>query len=158
MAIELTPNGRRGAEFPWAARPIVTAMRRLTAIAYRRLGDRMQMQGVPFLLLETVGARTAKRRTALIPRFQDTRPDSWLVAASALGSARHPDWYINLAHGPDEVWVEIDHRRWKVSAESLTGVEREEAWRRIESAAPRFGTYAHKTDRVIPVVRLTPTK
>jgi deazaflavin-dependent oxidoreductase (nitroreductase family) len=113
----------------------------------------MQMQGVPFLLLETVGARTGKRRRALLPRFEDTRP----VTATALGSARHPPWYFNLANDPDDVWVEVDHRRLKVRAESLTGIERDEAWRRIVAAAPRFGAYLDKTDRVIPVVRLTPT-
>jgi deazaflavin-dependent oxidoreductase (nitroreductase family) len=158
VAIELTPKGTRGKEFRGAALRIVRAMRRLTAAAYRVFGRRMQMQGVPFLLLETVGARTGKRRVALIPRFQDTRQGTWLAAATALGSASHPDWYVNLAHHPDDVWVEIDHRRAKVRVESLTGLERDEAWRRIVAAAPRFGAYEHTTDRVIPVVRLTPTE
>ena len=157
MAIELTPKGTRGTEFPKAARLIIGAMRSLSAAAYLLFGSRMQMQGVPFLLLETVGARTGKRRRALLPRFQDTRPGTWLVTATALGSARHPGWYFNLAHDPDDVWVEIDRRRAKVRAESLTGVERDEAWRRIVATAPRFGAYLQKTDRVIPVVRLTPT-
>ena len=157
MAIELTPKGTHGMEFSKAARRIIGAMRGLSAAAYRLLGSRMQMQGVPFLLLETVGARTGKRRRALLPRFQDTRPGTWLVTATALGSARHPAWYFNLANDPDDVWVEVDHRRLKVRAESLTGVESDEAWRRIVAAAPRFGAYRQKTDRVIPVVRLTPT-
>jgi deazaflavin-dependent oxidoreductase (nitroreductase family) len=117
----------------------------------------MQMQEVPFLLLETVGARTGKRRRALLPWFEDTRPRTWLVTATALGAARHPAWYFNLANDPDDVWVEVDHRRLKVRAESLTGIERDEAWRRIVAAAPRFGAYLEKTDRVIPIVRLTPT-
>jgi deazaflavin-dependent oxidoreductase (nitroreductase family) len=158
MAIELTPKGTRGKEFPKAARRIVRAMRGLSAAAYRIFGSRMQMQGVPFLLLETVGARTGKRRSALLPRFQDTRQGTWIVTATALGSASHPGWYFNLANDPDHVWVEVDHRRLKVRAESLTGVERDEAWRRIVAAASRFGAYVHKTDRVIPVVRLSPTE
>lgn len=158
MAIELTPKGTRGTEFRGAALRIARAMRRVTAAAYRVFGRRMQMEGVPFLLLETVGARTGKRRTALIPRFDDTRKGTWLVAATALGSASHPGWYINLAHHPDDVWVEIDQRRARVRAESLTGFERDQAWRRIVAAAPRFGAYERKTDRIIPVVRLTPTE
>lgn len=157
MAIELTSKGTRGREFSRLGRWMVRVMRTVTAAAYRHLGSRMQMQGVPFLLLETVGARTGKRRRALVPRFQDTRQGTWLVAASALGSARHPDWYFNLAQQPDEVWVEVDQRRLKVRAESLSGLERDEAWRRIVAAAPRFGAYVQQTDRVIPVVRLTPT-
>ena len=37
------------------------------------------------------------------------------------------------------------------------GPEREAAWRRIVSVAPGFAEYQRKTDREIPVVRLTPT-
>jgi deazaflavin-dependent oxidoreductase (nitroreductase family) len=157
VAIELTPKGTRGTEFSKAARWIIGAMRCLSAAAYRLLGSRMQMQGVPFLLLETVGASTGKRRRALLPRFQDTRPGTWLVTATALGSARHPAWYFNLANDPDDVWVEVNHHHLKVRAESLTGLERDQAWGRIVAAAPRFAAYLEKTDRVIPVVRLTPT-
>ncbi len=47
MAIELTPKGTRGTEFPKAARRIVGAMRGLSAAAYRLFGSRLQMQGVP---------------------------------------------------------------------------------------------------------------
>ncbi len=130
-------------------------MKGLSAAAYRLFGSRMRMQGVPFLVLETVGARTGNRRRALLPRFQDTRQGTWLVTATALGSASHPAWYFNLANDRDDVWVEVDHRRLKVRAESLTGLERDEAWRRIVAAAPRFGAYVQKTDRVFPVVRRT---
>lgn len=157
MAIPLFPKGTRGTKFPKAVRWIIRAMRRLTTAAYGLLGSRMQLQGVPFLVLETIGATTGKVRRALLPRFQDTRPGTWLVAASALGSARHPDWYVNLAKDPDDVWVEVDHRRLRVRPEALTGPERDEAWGRIVAAAPRFRAYAEKTDRVIPIVRLTPT-
>jgi deazaflavin-dependent oxidoreductase (nitroreductase family) len=119
MAIELSPKGTRGTEFPKAARWIIRA---------------------------------------LLPRFQATRQGTWLVVATALGSARHPVWYLNLANHSDDVWVEVDHRRLQVRAESLTGLERDEAWRRIVAAAPRFGAYEQQTDRVIPVVRLIPTE
>lgn len=158
MPIELTPNGTQGSEFPKALRPLASAMQRLTTVAYRLFGSRMRMQGVPFLLLDTVGAKTGKQRTALLPRFKDSPPGTWLVAASGLGSAHHPDWYINLASDPDNVWVEVDHHRVKVRPESLLGLDREEAWQRITEAAPRFGAYAQKTDRIIPIVRLSPTE
>jgi deazaflavin-dependent oxidoreductase (nitroreductase family) len=95
-------------------------MRRLTA-AYRLFGSRMQIQGVPFLVLETVGAGTGKRRQALLPRFQDTRQGTWLVAASALGSASHPDRYFNLANDPHDVWVEVEHRRLAAGRPRLLG-------------------------------------
>lgn len=39
-------------------------------------------------------------------------------------------------------------------AEQLHGPEREEAWRQITTAEPRFAKYQQKTDRVLPIVRL----
>ena len=41
-------------------------------------------------------------------------------------------------------------------AQTLAGAEREEAYSRVASQAPRYGEYPKKTDRVIPVIRLTP--
>ena len=43
----------------------------------------------------------------------------------------------------------------KVHAEALTGAAREEAYRRIAAVAPQYGEYPRKTDRLIPVIRLT---
>lgn len=40
---------------------------------------------------------------------------------------------FNLANDPGAVRVQVDHRRLKVHAESLTGVEPDEACRRIVS-------------------------
>jgi hypothetical protein len=43
----------------------------------------------------------------------------------------------------------------KVHGDSLTGREREDALARIAAIAPRYGGYPKKTDREIPIVRLT---
>lgn len=82
--------------------------------------------------------------------------DAWLVVASFGGSAHHPAWFHNLARHPDDVWIEVDDRRVKVRPESLHGAEREERWQRITAVAENFAGYERKTDREIPVVRLTP--
>jgi len=60
-----------------------------------------------------------------------------------------------MAKHPDDIWLEVGKRRFKVRAESLEGPERAEALARIAAIAPRYGTYRHKTDREIPIVRLT---
>jgi len=44
----------------------------------------------------------------------------------------------------------------KVKADSLKGKAREEALSRIAAIAPRYGEYQKKTDREIPIIRLTP--
>jgi hypothetical protein len=40
--------------------------------------------------------------------------------------------------------------------DSLKGSEREKAYARVVAVAPRYAGYLTKTDREIPVVRLTP--
>lgn len=45
-------------------------------------------------------------------------------------------------------------RQVAVTAQQLHGPERDEAWRQITTAAPRFAQYERKTDRELPVIRL----
>jgi deazaflavin-dependent oxidoreductase (nitroreductase family) len=80
--------------------------------------------------------------------------DSWLIVASAAGAARNPAWYYNLAAHPDRVWIELPGGRVAVTAEQLGGVERDQAWRQITAAVPRFAAYQQATDRELPIIRL----
>jgi hypothetical protein len=57
---------------------------------------------------------------------------------------------------PDDIWLEVGKRKMKVHAEALTGAAREEAYNRVAAVAPQYGEYPKKTDRMIPVIRLTP--
>ena len=43
-----------------------------------------------------------------------------------------------------------------MKAESLKGADRAKAWKRIVSTYSQYGDYEKRTDREIPVVRLTP--
>jgi deazaflavin-dependent oxidoreductase (nitroreductase family) len=117
-----------------------------------RLGAR-RMDGVPVLLLITRGARSGEQRATPVMCFPDG-DSAWLVVASAGGSAGHPAWFVNIARHPDDVWVEVDGRRVKVTPHSLSGEDRKAAWQRITAQAPRFAGYQQKTDREIPLVRL----
>ena len=42
-----------------------------------------------------------------------------------------------------------------MTAEQLHGTERAQAWQQILTAAPRFAKYQQKTDRELPIIRLT---
>jgi deazaflavin-dependent oxidoreductase (nitroreductase family) len=77
------------------------------------------------------------------------------VVASFAGSASHPAWYLNMARHPDDTWVEVEGSRVRVTPRSLSGEERERAWEQITAKSGRFTGYQQKTDREIPVVRLT---
>ena len=156
MPVEVTPRGTRGFEPPKLPRPLMSAMIRTGLFVYRVLGDRMRVMGRPLLLLETVGARSGRRRMTMLGWFPDTPAEGWLVVASFGGSARHPAWYLNMARHPDRIWVEAGGRRLQVRAESLRGAERADAWQRIVALSPGYGRYQEKTDREIPIVRLSP--
>jgi len=124
---------------------------------YRRTAGPVppEMMGFPTVLLTTVGARTGVERTHVLGGFPDG-PDAWLICASNSGAATHPAWFINLAKNPHKIWLEVGNRTLKTAAELLKGKEREDALARIAVTAPRYGQYQKKTDREIPVIRLTP--
>ena len=116
---------------------------------------RAKFLGFNALVLTTVGRKTGIERTTPVGWFPG--PDgSWLIVASAAGAKGNPAWYYNLAAHPDQVQIEIDGRKVPVTAEQLHGAEREQAWQQIITAAPRFAQYQVKTDRELPIIRLTP--
>jgi deazaflavin-dependent oxidoreductase (nitroreductase family) len=158
MSVRLTPRGTRGTGFPKMAPWAAALFRAMNVAMFRIGGRRMRVQGRPLLLLETVGARTGKRRQTTLGWFPDEDPArrSWLIVASAAGSASHPAWYVNLARRPDDVAIEVGGERVAVRPESLHGAERERAWSRVVALAPGYGKYARDTDREIPIVRLVP--
>jgi deazaflavin-dependent oxidoreductase (nitroreductase family) len=132
--------------------PLARLSSRIFAAMYRRFPDRI-MDG-RLLILTTVGAKSGERRVASLRRFDDG-DGRWLVVGSKGGSAQHPSWLYNLIAHPDQVWIEFDDVKSRVRAEVLQGEERAAAWDRVVREAPQFGDYTTKTDRVIPVVRLT---
>jgi deazaflavin-dependent oxidoreductase (nitroreductase family) len=122
-----------------------------------RRGGKMKVQGRPLIVLTTTGARTGKTRRTILARFDDPdRPGAYWVVGSNNGSVRHPDWCFNLARNPDRAWIETEGAKSKAAPESLTGEERDRAWARVVELAPGYGRYTDKTDREIPIIRLTP--
>lgn len=151
MSFEKLPTGTRGAKQP--PRVLMKAMQPLLTWVHRRRGD--QLFGVDLLYLTTRGARSGELRTVPVARFDDGR-GGWYVVASYAGAARHPAWYHNLAAHPDEVWAEVEHRKHRVRAEQLPPPERDRVFREVIAPVGPFAGYAAKTDRVLPVIRLTP--
>jgi deazaflavin-dependent oxidoreductase (nitroreductase family) len=112
-----------------------------------------RMMGFNALILHTVGRRSGQERTNPVGWWPG--PDgSWLICASANAAVDNPAWYYNVAAHPDQVSIEVDGRTIPVTAQQLHGPERDEAWRQITAAAPRFAQYQARTDRELPVIRL----
>jgi deazaflavin-dependent oxidoreductase (nitroreductase family) len=147
MSVELTPSGSRGGKMPKIPKAVQKVVLPIANLFLKSKGMRL-------LQLTTVGARSDNEHTVYLTHFPDG--DGFLVVGSAGGAAKHPAWLYNLARNPDKVWITVDGRKMPARAESLTGDVREAAWRRITSEQSIYAGYEQKTDREIPVVRLTP--
>ena len=104
------------------------------------------------LVLTHKGARTGKVRDT--PLMFIREGESYLIVASAGGSEYHPGWYFNLLANPETV-IQIGGETVRVAARDAD-TDRDSLWSKIVAAAPQFGGYESKTDRIIPVVVLKP--
>jgi deazaflavin-dependent oxidoreductase (nitroreductase family) len=155
MAFEKTPGGTRGTNMPSFVTPVMKLMNNQMIRRFRRsAGSDGKTMGMDRLVLTTVGAKTGQRRQTLLGTFPDG-DGAWLIIASAGGATKNPAWYHNLAAHPDRAQIEVRGKTVNVTAAQLAGQERDAAWQRITAAQPRYAGYEKKTDRVMPVIRLT---
>jgi deazaflavin-dependent oxidoreductase (nitroreductase family) len=108
-------------------------------------------KGATLLLLHTVGAKSGKQRVNPVMFF---RIDGKLiVVGSYAGADVDPAWVHNLrAHS--RAHIEIGTESYDVESRELPRGERDAAFDHVVEAAPGFGGYQAKTDRVIPVFEL----
>jgi deazaflavin-dependent oxidoreductase (nitroreductase family) len=155
MAFQKTPAGTRGKSMPGGNSPVSKWINNMMIRrARRKPGGRFM--GMDTLVLTTTGAKTGQRRETLLGWFPDG-DDAWLIVASFGGNAKNPAWYHNIAAHPDQVEIAVGGRKVKVTPVQLSAAEREAAWQRITAAQSRYSGYATKTDRDIPIIRLTPS-
>ncbi|MGL5816617.1 MAG: nitroreductase/quinone reductase family protein [Phycicoccus sp.] len=105
------------------------------------------------VLVHHLGARSGTDRVAPLAAIR-ADADTWLVAASAAGAPKNPDWYHNLRANPETSVETPDDGVVDVRARVLEGAERDAAWARFEAMSDGFREYQKKTSRVIPVVKL----
>ncbi len=111
-------------------------------------------EGVPLLLLHHTGAKSGKPR--INPLVYERDGGRYVVFASKAGAPTNPDWYHNLSAKPNAT-IEVGRDTIEVVASELTGEQRERLYREQAERSPQFAQYAERTDRVIPVIALTPT-
>jgi deazaflavin-dependent oxidoreductase (nitroreductase family) len=107
----------------------------------------------PLLLLHHRGAKTGVERVNPVAYLPDA--ERYVVFASKAGAPTNPGWYHNLIAHP-ETTIEVGADTVAVTAREVTGEERDRLFRAQAERSPQFTEYQEKTDRLFPVVVLTP--
>jgi deazaflavin-dependent oxidoreductase (nitroreductase family) len=110
-------------------------------------------EGVPLLLLHHSGAKSGKSRVNPLAYQSDN--GRYVIFASKGGAPANPAWYHNLKAEPN-VTIEVGTDTIDVAASEASGEERDRLFRTQVERVPQFDEYEQKTERVIPVIVLTP--
>jgi deazaflavin-dependent oxidoreductase (nitroreductase family) len=111
-------------------------------------------QGSTLLLLHHTGAKSGVSRINPLGYLSDGR--RYVVFASKAGAPTNPDWYHNLKANPNAT-IEVGTDTLDVVASEATGEERERLYRTQAERVPQFAEYQKQTERIIPVIVLTPS-
>lgn len=111
--------------------------------------------GAPILLLTTIGRRSGQPRTT--PLIHGRDGEDYLVVASMGGAPRHPDWYRNLVANPS-AQIQVRAQHLDVVARTAGEEEKPRLWQIMTDLWPNYDAYQSRTDRVIPVVVLSPPR
>ena len=103
------------------------------------------------LLLDHVGAKSGRKRTAPLGYFEDG--DDVVIVASKGGDHRHPAWYHNLMANPDTT-IQVGAETRPVHARPAGADERSRLWPKAVAAYRGYSGYQERTDRVIPLIIL----
>ncbi len=111
------------------------------------------LQGKPIIVLTTKGAKSGGLRKTALMRVE--HEGEYAVIASKGGAPENPAWYFNIRA---ESLVELQDGDVKrdYRAHVAEGAERAAWWERSVAAWPDYASYQENTDRVIPVIVLTP--
>lgn len=113
------------------------------------------LTGHPLLIMTSRGAKTGGQRRSILTYHRDGQ--DYVVAGTAGGSKSDPSWMHNLENDAN-VTIEVGNEKLAATATIVDGGERDRLWEDHVNALPWFADYPAQTGRVIPIVRLTPTK
>jgi len=125
---------------------------------YRTLNGRLSSgsKDVHVLMITTPGRRTGVPRSTCV-RYLPTA-GGFIVWGTGSGSARDPDWFLNLRRA-DVAHVQVREQRLVVWPRELHGLERDSMWNDVVLAqAPEIAKYAQRAGRTIPIAVLEPVQ
>ena len=141
---DTTPTTRCSATSTSAATARPTARSATSGTARRRCCSRRP------------AARSGEPRTS--PLIFGRDGDDYLVVASVGGTPKHPAWYLNLAGRPAAPRSRCGPTTSTSTARTASPDEKPRLWQIVNEVWPNYDVYQSRTDRVIPVVVLTPAE
>lgn len=115
--------------------------------------DGHEWNGVTTLLLTTRGRRSGRLR--VMPLIYGRDGDSYVVVASKGGAPVNPGWFHNLLAEP-EVRIQVGSEVMESVARVAEPDERDRLWTQMTEIWPDYEKYQARTERVIPLVVITP--
>jgi deazaflavin-dependent oxidoreductase (nitroreductase family) len=115
----------------------------------------LELNGMPVVLLTTVGNKTGKLRKSPLMRVE--HEGKYAVVASLGGAPKNPVWYYNVVANP-HVELRDGPVVHDMIAREVTGDEKAVWWERAVEAFPNYAEYQKSTDRQIPVFVLEPAQ
>jgi len=123
-------------------------------LAELRANGGRRSDGEPLVVLHTTGARSGQAHIKPVCVREDG--DDLVIAGTAGGQARHPQWYTNLVAHP-EITVEYLGETFPVRAETVpNSPDRDRLFAMMDGAIPGIYGYQDRCrdHRQIPIVRL----
>jgi deazaflavin-dependent oxidoreductase (nitroreductase family) len=113
------------------------------------------LSGLPVLMLTTRGAKSGRRIAS--PILGMPEGGGIVIVGSNFGRAHHPGWVHNLRADP-RARIEMDGTAQDVTAEEITGEERDRLMALATEIYPGFPAYVRRAaPRHIRVLRLIPS-
>jgi deazaflavin-dependent oxidoreductase (nitroreductase family) len=109
--------------------------------------------GYPIVVITSRGAKSGHLRKNPVMRVE--RDGIYVAIASKGGADDHPEWYFNFLAHP-EVDLQDGAVRKTYRVDLVEGDERADLWQLSVDTWPTYAEYQKKTDREIPVFKLTP--
>jgi deazaflavin-dependent oxidoreductase (nitroreductase family) len=118
-----------------------------------REANTLRDTGDPIVVITSVGAKSGNLRKNPVMRVE--RDGIYVAIASKGGADDQPEWYYNFVAHP-EVELQDGAVRKTYRAELVEGAEREDLWALAVDTWATYASYQEKTERQIPVFKLTP--
>ncbi len=115
--------------------------------------------GMHHVVLRTIGRRSGKEHKVALPFWADPQGQP-VVVGSFSGAPQHPSWYLNLTdrEANPEVLVRRQGQLYWSEPEILEGEEYATIWAGLTADRGYYNDYQSRTDRRLPLVRLSASR